>query len=83
MVLHDLNHAAHYARHLVAMAAGRIITSGTPGKVMTPQTLRAVFGVEAYIVPDPGSGVPLCIPYGLSVRTPSVQMSAILKKTNH
>ncbi len=65
MVLHDLNHAARYAHHIVTMVAGRIVTSGPPDEVVTPQTPGAVFGVKAHIVPDPEHGVPLCIPYGL------------------
>jgi len=32
---------------------------------MTPGLLREVFSAEAEIVPDPRSGVPLCIPHGL------------------
>ncbi len=32
---------------------------------MTGELLREVFSVEAEIVPDPRTGVPLCIPYGL------------------
>jgi iron complex transport system ATP-binding protein len=65
MVLHDINHAARYADHIVAMAGGRVVTSGTPCEVVTPQMLRAVFGVEAHTMLDPERGVPLCIPYGL------------------
>lgn len=33
---------------------------------MTPQVLREVFGIEADIVPDPRTGVPLCLPYELA-----------------
>ena len=33
--------------------------------VMTPGLLWEVFCAEAEIVPDPRSGVPLCIPHGL------------------
>jgi iron complex transport system ATP-binding protein len=65
MVVHDLNHAARYANYLVAMADGRIVTAGTPREVVTPAMLREVFGVEADIVLDPRTGVPLCIPYAL------------------
>lgn len=65
MVLHDLNHAARYADHLVAMAAGRIVAAGPPQAVVTPAMLREVFGVEADVIPDPRTGLPLCIPHGL------------------
>lgn len=35
-------------------------------EVVTPELLRIVFGVEGAVVPDPRSGVPLCIAYGLA-----------------
>jgi len=65
MVVHDLNHAARYADYIIAMANGRIAMAGAPREVVTPTMLRNVFGVEADIVPDPRTGVPLCIPYGV------------------
>jgi iron complex transport system ATP-binding protein len=67
MVLHDLNHAARYADYVIAMAAGRIVSQGSPQEVVTPAMLRDVFGVEAEIIADPRTGAPLCIPYGLYV----------------
>jgi iron complex transport system ATP-binding protein len=42
------------------------IAAGAPGEVVTPELLREVFHVEADVVADPRSGVPLCIPHGLS-----------------
>ncbi|WP_026370883.1 ABC transporter ATP-binding protein [Kallotenue papyrolyticum] len=65
MVVHDLNHAARYADHLVAMAAGRVVAEGPPQAVVTPAMLREVFGVEADVIPDPRTGLPLCIPHSL------------------
>lgn len=37
-VLHDLNHAARYATHLVAMKAGQKIAEGTPRRSSPPRT---------------------------------------------
>lgn len=62
VVLHELNIAAAFADHLVMMRAGRIMAQGVPGEVMTPDTLRAVFDLDARIIPDPGTGRPVCIP---------------------
>ncbi|MDQ1122385.1 ABC transporter ATP-binding protein [Microbacterium trichothecenolyticum] len=64
MVLHDLNLAARYADHLVAMAGGRIIAAGDPGEVLTEETVREVFGLDSRVVPDPLTGRPLIIPIG-------------------
>jgi iron complex transport system ATP-binding protein len=65
MVVHDLNHASRFAQHMVAIAEGRVVAEGSPQAVMTPAMLRRVFAVEADIIPDPRTGVPICIPYGL------------------
>jgi iron complex transport system ATP-binding protein len=73
MVLHDLNNAARYSHHIVALSRGRVFAAGAPEDVMTGELLREVFSVEAEIVPDPRTGVPLCIPYGL--HHPSVRVS--------
>lgn len=66
MVVHDLNHATRHADHLLALRAGAVVADGAPSAVVTPALLRTVFGVEAEVVPDPRTGVPLCIAYGLA-----------------
>lgn len=66
MVVHDLNHASRYAQHMVAIKSGRVVSEGTPAEVMNQEVLREVFGIEADIVADPRTGVPLCLPYQLS-----------------
>ncbi|SEQ26709.1 ABC transporter ATP-binding protein [Streptomyces radiopugnans] len=62
MVLHDLNQAARYADHLVAMRGGRIVAQGPPAKTVTAALVREVFGLEAVVVPDPVTGGPLVVP---------------------
>ena len=64
MVLHDLNLAARYADHLVAMAGGRLHAQGSPEAVLTAETVRAVFGLDSRIIPDPTSGRPMMLPIG-------------------
>ncbi len=66
MVVHDLNHAARYAQHMIAIKKGKVVCEGTPDQVMTEEMLREVFGIEADIVRDSRTGVPLCLPYGLA-----------------
>lgn len=73
MVLHDLNLAARYADHLVAIAAGRVHAAGTPSEVLTESTVRAVFGLDSRIVVDPTSGTPLMLPLGRHRLAPGVQ----------
>ncbi|CAI9004703.1 ferric enterobactin ABC transporter ATP binding subunit [Brevibacillus sp. IT-7CA2] len=66
MVVHDLNHATRYAQHMVAISRGTVVAEGSPVEVMTPEMLRKVFNIEADILIDPRTGVPLCLPYELS-----------------
>ncbi|MFV2018115.1 ABC transporter ATP-binding protein [Micromonospora sp. LOL_023] len=62
MVLHDLNLAARYARHLVAMKDGRVLASGVPAQVLTPELVEEVFGLRVMVIDDPASGTPLVVP---------------------
>lgn len=64
MVLHDLGLAARYSDELIAMRQGQIVAQGTPAEVVTQETVREVFGIEAKVVPDPVSGAPLVMPIG-------------------
>ncbi|MEU0375975.1 ABC transporter ATP-binding protein [Streptomyces cyaneofuscatus] len=64
MVLHDLNLAARYADHLIALADGTLHAAGSPADVLTEETVRAVFGLESRVVEDPVSGRPLMLPIG-------------------
>lgn len=62
MVLHDLNLAARYAEHVIAMHDGRIVAQGPPAEVFTVELLAEVFGLSAMVVPDPATGTPLVVP---------------------
>ena len=64
MVLHDLNLAARYADHLVALADGRLHAAGEPAEVLTEDGVRAVFGLDSRVIVDPTSGKPLMLPLG-------------------
>lgn len=61
-VLHDLNQAARYATHLVAMSAGRIVAEGTPEQVITTDLVTRVFDLASVVVDDPVEPGPLMVP---------------------
>ncbi|AUD15150.1 iron-enterobactin transporter ATP-binding protein [Planococcus sp. MB-3u-03] len=65
MVLHDLNHAARFADHIVAMKDGQIIKAGSPEEVIVPDVLREVFRIDAEIGLDPRTQKPICLTYNL------------------
>jgi iron complex transport system ATP-binding protein len=62
IVLHDLNQAARYADHLVAMCDGRIRVVGRPADVVTESIVAEVFGIDCRVIPDPITGTPLVVP---------------------
>jgi iron complex transport system ATP-binding protein len=61
-VLHDLNQAARYGTHLVAMREGRVVAQGAPAEVVTADLVREVFGLACRVVPDPETGTPMVVP---------------------
>lgn len=49
LVLHDINQAARYADHMLALENGEIYARGLPVNVVTEDLLEDVFGVEATV----------------------------------
>ncbi|VAX35574.1 hypothetical protein MNBD_UNCLBAC01-664 [hydrothermal vent metagenome] len=47
MVLHDLSLAARYCHKLYLMKEGKILISGTPKEVLTPENLQKAYGITA------------------------------------
>ncbi|MFC7623259.1 ABC transporter ATP-binding protein [Microlunatus sp. GCM10028923] len=64
IVMHDLNLAARYADHLIAMCDGQIVAQGKPVDVITTENVDRVFGMRAKIITDPVSRTPTIIPIG-------------------
>lgn len=61
-VLHDLNQAARYATHLIAMRDGAIVAQGHPHEVVTAEFVAEVFRLRCHVIDDPVSGSPLVVP---------------------
>jgi iron-siderophore transport system ATP-binding protein len=76
MVLHDLNLAARYADHLVAMCEGRIVAAGPSREVITEESVRTVFGMESRVIEDPVTATPMVVPLGRRSRTLSNRRNA-------
>lgn len=60
MVLHDLQQAAAYCDHLIAMKDGEIVTTGHPQTVISSRFLRQVYEIEAKVSFD--GNYPVIIP---------------------
>jgi iron complex transport system ATP-binding protein len=61
-VLHDLNHAARYATHLIAMRDGKVVAAGAPNDIVTADLVEEVFGLPCRVIDDPETGTPLVVP---------------------
>lgn len=61
-VSHDLNLAAAYCRQLVLMQGGRTIAAGPPDLILTPERIRAVYGLDVLVQPSPINGAPQVTP---------------------
>jgi iron complex transport system ATP-binding protein len=70
MVLHDLNLAARYSDLIVVMKDGVVVTQGTPAEVFTVQLLAAVFGLDAAVLEDPRTGLPIVVPTSCAIGSP-------------
>ncbi len=69
LVLHDLNQAARFGDHLIAMKAGEIVAIGAPEEVITAEMVGRVFGLECHVGVDPVSGTPTVFPMSRNVGT--------------
>jgi iron complex transport system ATP-binding protein len=53
---HDLNLAAGMCRDLILLRAGRVIAQGATEDVLTPESVRALYGVDADVTRHPIAG---------------------------
>ncbi|MFG3417199.1 ABC transporter ATP-binding protein [Micromonospora sp. NPDC047730] len=74
-VLHDLNHAARYATHLIAMRDGRVVAAGPPREVVTAELVEEVFRLPCRVIDDPETGTPLVVPAARR-RAPAVAVAS-------
>ena len=62
-VLPDLNQAARYATHLVALRrGGSVAATGPPAEILTEELVTDVFGLACRVLPDPETGTPMVVP---------------------
>ena len=61
IALHDLNLAAATCDRIYVLDEGRVVASGSPAEVLTPELVAEVFGVHAHVVTHPDSGAPQLI----------------------
>lgn len=62
-VLHDINMAARYCDHLVALRGGEMIAEGCPDALMTGENLAQIYGIPMGILPHPAGLAPVSFVY--------------------
>ncbi len=62
IAIHDLNLAARHSDSVVLLHAGRLEGMGTFEEIVTPQALRAVYGIEAEVL-SCRNGRPVVVPH--------------------
>ena len=77
LVLHDLNQAARYSHHLVAMARGQVIATGPPAQVVTADLVREMLGLDCHVTTDPVSATPMVIPIGRHTNVAAEQVPTL------
>jgi iron complex transport system ATP-binding protein len=73
MVLHDLNLAARYADHVVALRDGRLVGCGAPAELVDEDFVERVFGLGSRVIADPVTGSPLVVPMSARLQTGGTQ----------
>jgi iron complex transport system ATP-binding protein len=64
--IHDLGLAALYCDTVHLLHQGRLVAGGPPGEVITPESIRAVYGADVAVVAHPDTGVPQPLPRRLA-----------------
>lgn len=62
MVLHDINLSSKYADYIFAMKKGHLLKEGVPEEIITPETIKEIYGLDSMVISDPISNSPMIIP---------------------
>ncbi|MDO5614475.1 MAG: ATP-binding cassette domain-containing protein [Paracoccus sp. (in: a-proteobacteria)] len=61
IVLHEVNMAARFCDHVVAIRGGKLAMQGSPAELMRPETLEQIYGLPMQVLTRPDGG-PVAIP---------------------
>jgi iron complex transport system ATP-binding protein len=61
-VSHDLNLASHYCERVLVFKEGRLMFDGPPGRAITSDTVRDVYGANVLVRTDERTGRPFVLP---------------------
>ncbi len=66
IVLHELNNACRFADNIIGLKQGKIICQGPPKKVITTETLKEIYGIDAKLQLSEDKLYPICVEYDMN-----------------
>ena len=61
-IFHDLNLASRYCDRLILLKEGKMLTTGSPADVLTPDQIERAFGARVTVIPHPNDRLPVVLP---------------------
>lgn len=65
IVLHELNNACRFANNIIGLKEGKIVCMGAPSQVITKESLKKIYGIEAKLQISDNKQYPICMEYEL------------------
>ena len=65
IVLHELNNACRFANNIIGLKKGKVICKGEPKEVITKESLREIYGIDAKLQLSDNKKYPICVDYEL------------------
>lgn len=65
IVLHELNHACRFADTIIGLKNGEIVCNGSPKEVITKESLKKLYEIDAKLQLSEDGSYPICINYEL------------------
>ncbi|WP_313127894.1 ABC transporter ATP-binding protein [Anaerocolumna sp.] len=66
IVLHELNNACRFADNIIGLKQGKIICQGTPKEVITRESLKEIYGIDAKLQLSDDRRYPICVEYDMN-----------------
>jgi iron complex transport system ATP-binding protein len=66
MVVHDINHAAKFAHHIIAIKNGVVVNEGSIHEVLNEKVIENIFGVKGIVIYNKNENIPLFFPQEVS-----------------
>ncbi|WP_300384348.1 ABC transporter ATP-binding protein [Clostridium sp.] len=65
IVLHELNNACRFANNIIGLKNGKVICEGEPKEVITKESLKEIYGIDAKLQLSDNNKYPICVDYEL------------------